>query len=110
MPEWGTGGEVAVSTRSSVFVATAPDTEGAVEILVEIGHAPEAKGPEVLVAVMEMASSEIEIGSPLAGMVQKISLGFQGMFNLHVFCDIVPGARQVTFFIKNPNYPNAHSK
>lgn len=105
LPEWVTGEEPAVATRSAVYVATAPDTDGMVDVQVAIGNSPGSWGKEVFVTELDRTSTEIEVGSPLSGMVQKISSGIPATFTLRVYCDPVSEARRVTFFVEIPASP-----
>jgi hypothetical protein len=86
LPDWVTGDEQVVSTMHAVYIATRPDTSGPIDVHVLSGEWEESSGGvRVFDGTVRTETGELEIGSPLAGLVQRVDIGAPGEVGLAIF-------------------------
>ena len=92
LPDWSTGDERVVHTPPAIYVATRPDHEGEVRIVVLRGSSAEGLGTKVFDGTLSLTTAELEVGSPLAARVRRI--GLSG-----------PAAVPTRIFVRPPDRP-----
>jgi hypothetical protein len=76
LPDWDTGDERAVATSQALYISTRSDTSGPVNVQVISGNGEVQPGAEqIFQGTLRIDSGRLEVGSPLAGTVERIALG-----------------------------------
>ncbi len=87
LPEGETGGERVVSTAYAIAVATRPDLDGEVNIVVMDGSEIEGLGTLVFDGELILTSPSLDVGNSVAATVERIHVGRTGALHIWVFVD-----------------------
>ena len=85
LPEWETGEERAIASEHAVYVATRADTDGDVTIQVLEGSDTGGLGDCVFDGDLSTTSPRLEVGNPIAGVLQSVKINGAGYIRLRVF-------------------------
>lgn len=85
LPEWETGEERAIGSEHAVYVATRADTDGGVTIRVVEGLDTGGLGDCVFDGDLSMTSPRLEVGNPIAAVLESVVIGGAGYVHLRVF-------------------------
>lgn len=98
-PQWNTGDELAVALSDAVVVATAPDTDGDVQIRIWEGRPTEgAASQAIFTGAIDVSSGTLIVGNLVANLAFPFQVGV-GIHRLEVWADEPGYAHRVDVYL-----------
>ena len=99
LPDWQTGEEWAVATEHAISIATRPDTDGDVVIIVLAGTDDAGLGKLVFDGEISLTSPLLEVGNAVAATVARVDVGRTGYLPLRIYTEPGESPARVTILL-----------